>query len=298
VRAARRPLVLAMLAAAAAAGFAETSLEAVVSSDDLREPAAAVSASLAIDEEHLFGDVSALQWDLEAAASIAPRDGSVSASGSVWLEASRMLPRTVVTGWLSGNASGSSVDGNGPVSGSLGASLVFNGETAGCSLEPWVGIQAFVDPFLEAGLSVRATLLAGSWVLEPVLAAGPRWDADAGLLARLEPGLDVAWYPGVPLSIEAGLRWEASLAATGAVDAEWVGKLSVSGALGGVVLFESDGTLRWGAGGVSGEARTELSILLATVAGSEFSIPFRLLVSGSDAGGLAVGVGAGLRLSW
>ena len=57
------------------------------------------------------------------------------------------------------------------------------------------------------------TILAGSAVLEPALAAGLRWDA--GTEVRFEPGLSVSWYPGIPLTLEAGFRWTARAASEG-----------------------------------------------------------------------------------
>ena len=129
-------------------------------------------------------------------------------------------------------ASGSTATGAGPVSGALGATLVFNGETAGCSLEPWIAVQWLVEPFFETGLAVQVPLLAGSWVLEPGVSAGPRWDADTGLLVRLTPGLAVTWYPGIPLTVDAKFGWTASLGMAGGWDSEWAGTLSLSGTLG------------------------------------------------------------------
>ena len=297
MRAARLPLVLLLLAAAAA-GSAESALEVLAGAEDLAAAVAAISAVIEVDEQSLLGDAGALRWELEAAGSFLPVDGSFSGSASALLEASRSSSGRVLTGSLSGSASGSSATGAGPVSATLGASLVFNGETAGCSLEPWIAVQGLVEPFFETGLAVNVPLLAGSWVLEPGVSAGPRWDAGTGLLVRLAPGLAVTWYPGIPLTIDAEFRWTASLAAAGGWDSEWAGTLSLSGTLGGILLFTGTGSLGRGPDGTTVDARAELAIILGSPAAGEVSIPIRFGFSGSDAEGFAVGAAAGLRFSW
>jgi hypothetical protein len=297
VRAARSPLVLLLLAAAAA-GFAESAFEFLAGSDDLAAPVAALSAVIEVDEQSLLCDAGALRWEVDAAGSFLPVDGSLSGSVSALLEASRSSSGRVLTGWLSGSASGSSATGAGPASGALGATLVFNGETAGCSLEPWIAVQGMVEPFFETGLAVKVPLLAGSWVLEPGVSAGPRWNADTGLLVRLAPGLAVTWYPGIPLTIDAEFRWTASLAAAGGWDSEWAGTLSLSGTLGGILLFTGTGSLGRGPDGTAADARAELAIILGSPAGGEVSIPIRFGFTGSDAEGFTVGAAVGLRFAW
>ena len=141
-------------------------------------------------------------------------------------------------------------------------------------------------------------MLAGSAVLEPALSAGLRWDADAALAIRLEPGLAVSWYPGIPVTFEAGFRWTARIAASGGWNSEWAGTLSLSGALGGTLLFTAAGSLGRGPDGTSGDARTEIVIVLGACTGGELSLPIRFAITGSDAGGIAVGAGAGFRLTW
>ena len=297
MRAARLPLVLLLLAAAAA-GSAESAFELLAGADDLAAAVAALSAVIELDEESLLGDAGALRWQVEAAGSFLPVDGSFSGSASAMLEASRFSSDRVLTGWLSGGASGSSTAGAGPVSGSLGATLVFNGETAGCSLEPWIAVQGLVEPFVETGLAVSVPLLAGAWVLEPGVSAGPRWDAERGLRVRLAPGLEVTWYPGIPLVIEAEFRWTASLAAAGSWESEWAGTLSLSGTIGGNLLLTVDGSIGSGPDGTTADARTELAIILGSPGGGEVSIPIRFGLSGSDAEGFTVDAAAGLRFSW
>jgi hypothetical protein len=297
VTAARSPLILLLLAAALA-GFAESALDLSVTAEDLANPVATVSAGLDIDDERLLDDAGALRWEVEAAGSFLPVDGSISGSASALLEASLSASGCVVIGRMSGSASGSSAGGAGPVTGSLGASLVFDGEAAGFSIEPWVTIQGLVEPYLETGLTVQVSVLAGSLVLEPAVSAGLRWDSDSDPWIQLEPGLALAWYPGIPLTLEAGFRWAGRIAAAGGWESEWAGTLSLSGALGGVLLFTGAGSLGRGPDGTSGDASAELAIVLGAPAGVEISLPIRFVFSGSDVEGFTVGAGAGLRFSW
>mgnify|MGYP001118400977 CR=1 FL=1 len=218
------------------------------------------------------------------------------ASGRI--EASLRASGWVLLGRLSGNAAVSTVDGAGPVGGSLAASLVFDGETAGFSIEPWVTIQGLVEPYLDTGLAVRVPVLAGSVVMEPAVSAGLRWDADADPWIRLEPGIAASWYPGIPFTLEAGFRWSGRIAAAGGWESEWAGTLSFSGALGGALLFSGTGSLGRGPDGITVDARAEISLVLGATASGELSLPIRFIVSRSDAEGVSVGAGAGLRFSW
>ena len=108
----------------------------------------------------------------------------------------------------------------------------------------------------------------------------------------------MSWYPGIPVTFEAGFRWTARIAASGGWNSEWAGTLSLSGALGGTLLFTAAGSLGRGPDGTSGDARTEIAIVLGACSRGELSLPIRFAITGSDAGGIAVGAGAGFRLTW
>lgn len=297
MRAARSPLAVLLLAAAAAAG-AQSALDLSVSTDDLSQAVPALSAGLDLDEERLLGDAGALGWKVEAAGSWVPTTGSLSGSASARVEASRVSSARVLTGWLSGHAAGSSDEGPGPVSAAIGASIVFNGDVVAWSLESWLDAQWLVEPGIGTGIAARMPLLAGPVVLEPQLSAGLRWDAEASPWIRLEPGLELSWYPGIPLVVDAGFRWTARVAPPGSWESEWAGTLSLAGTLGGVLLFDGTCSLGRGPDGASMRANAEVSLILGTWGGREFSLPVRCIVSSSDAEGVVVGAGAGLRFSW
>lgn len=297
MRAARPPLA-ALLLAAAVAGSAESSLDVSVSADDLADPLAAISAGLDIGDEHLLGDTGAVRWGLGAGGSFHPVGASVSGSAAARLEASWSSSGRVLVGRLSGSASASSTDGVGPLAAALDGSLVIDGDTAGFSLQAWVAVQGLADACFEAGLGVGIPVLAGSAVFEPALSAGLRWDEEAAPGIRLEPGLTVSWYPAIPVTIEAGFRWTARIAASGGWDSEWAGTLSLSGALGGALLFTATGSLGRGPDGTSGDARAEIAIELGACTGGELSLPIRIAITGSDAEGVAVGAGVGFRFTW
>jgi len=297
VRAARPPLVILLLATAVG-GRAQSAFDLSVSGDDLAHAVPALSAGLDIDEQRLLGDAGALRLKIAAAGSWEPPTGSLSGSASTQIEASRTWSARVLTGWLSGHITGSSDEGPGPVSAALGTSIVFNGEAAGWSLEPWLEAQWLVEPRIETGLAARVSLLAGPVVFEPQVSAGLRGDAEASPWIRLEPGLELSWYPGIPFVVEAGFLWTARVAPPGAWDSEWAATLSLAGALGGVLLVDATCSLGWGPDGTSVDANAELSMILGTLGGGELSLPIRCVVSASDAEGVTVGVGAGLRISW
>ena len=82
--------------------------------------------------------------------------------------------------------------------------------------------------------------LAGSAVLEPGLSAGMRWNT--GAQVRLEPGLSVSWYPGIPLTLETGFRWTAGMTPDAGWTSEWMVTVAAAGALGGVLLFTGAGS--------------------------------------------------------
>jgi hypothetical protein len=295
--AARSALVLALVAAAAA-GSAESAMDVSVLADDLADPVAALAAGLRFGDERLLGDAGALRWQIEGAGSFVPEDGSISGSASAFFEGSRTWESAVLTGMLSGQVSGSSGEGVGPVSGTLGASLVCNGETTGWSFDPWLTIQGAAAPYLETGLAARVSLLAGSAVLEPGVSASLRWDADARPWIRLEPALALSWYPGIPFVFEAGFHWAARIAADGPWDAEWAGTLSLAGSLGSILLLDGACTLGREPDGTILDARAEVALILVASERGELSFPIRITVSGDEADGVSVGAGAGLRFSW
>jgi len=297
VRTARSSLVVLLLAAAVI-GQAQSAFDLSVSTDDLSHAVPALSAGLDVDQERLLGDAGALRWKVEAAGSWVPPTGSLSGSASAQLEASRTSSARVLTGWLSGQVAGSSDEGPGPVSAAIGASIVFNGEVVAWSLEPWLDAQWLVEPRIGTGIAARMPLLAGPVVLEPQMSAGLRWDAEASPWIRLEPGLELSWYPGIPFVVDAGFLWTARIASAGSWESEWAGTLSLAGALGGVLLVDATGSLGRGPDGTSADANVEVSLILGTLGGGELSFPIRCVVSASDAEGIAVGVGAGLRFSW
>jgi hypothetical protein len=297
VRAARSPLVVLLLAAAVS-GQAQSAFDLSVSTDDLADAAAVLSAGLDVVQERLLGDAGALRWKVEAAGSWVPPTGSLSGSASAQVEASQTSSARVLTGWLSGHAAGSGDEGPGPVSAAIGASLVFNGDLVGWSLEPWLDAQWLVEPRLDTGIAARMSLLAGSVVLEPQVSAGLRWDAEASPWIRLEPGLELSWYPGIPFLVEAGFLWTARVASPSSWDSEWAGTLSLAGALGGVMLVDATCSLGRGSDGISVDANAEVSMILGTLGGGELSLPVRCVVSASDAEGVIIGAGAGLRFSW
>lgn len=297
MRAARPPLVILLLAAALV-GRAESAFDLSVSADDLAYAVLALSAGLDVEEERLLGDAGALSLEIAAAGSWEPPAGSLAGSASAQLEASRTWSARVLTGWLSAHVAGSSDEGPGPISAALGASIVFNGETATWSLEPRLEAQWLVEPRIETGIAAGVSLLAGPVVLEPRVSAGLRWDAEASPWIRLEPGLELSWYPGIPFVVGAGFRWTARVAPSGAWDSEWAGTLSLAGALGGVLLVDATCSLGWGTGGTSVGANAEISMILGTLGGGELSLPIRCIVSASDADGVTVGAGAGLRFTW
>ena len=295
--AARPPLVVLLLAAAMV-GRAESSFDLSVSADDLSDAVPALSAGLDIDEQRLLGDAGALRLKIATAGTWEPPTGSLSGSASAQVEASRTSSARVLTGWVSGHITGSSDQGPGPVSAALGASIVFNGEAAGGSLEPWLEAQWLVEPRIETGVAACVSLLAGPVVFEPKVSAGLRWDAEASPWILLEPGLELSWYPGIPFVVEAGFSWTARVAPPGAWDSEVSGTLSLAGALGGVLLVDATCSLGRGPDGTFVDANAELSMILGTLGGGELSLPIRCVVSASDAEGVTVGVGAGLRVSW
>jgi hypothetical protein len=165
-------------------------------------------------------------------------------------------------------------------------------------MEPWLGARWLVEPFLETGITARVPLLAGSTVMEPRLSAGLRWDAEASPWIRLEPGFELSWYPGMPFVVETGFLWTARVASTGQWDSEWAGTLSLAGALGGVLLVDATCSLGRGPDGTSADANAEVSMILGRLGGGELSLPIRCVVSANDVEGVAVGAGAGLRISW
>lgn len=296
MRAARFPLAALMLAAAAASLPAQSVLDLTASVDDLAAPAAALSAGLDLADERILGEDGAARWNLGAGASFIPSDGSVSGSTAGALDVSWSVGGWTLLGRLSGSVSASSVDGVGPLIAGIGASFVRDSELAGISLEPTFAVQGLVDPFVDLDVAVRVTVLAGSAVLEPGLSAGVRYDA--GTQVRLEPGLSVSWYPGIPLTLETGLRWIAGVATEIGWTSEWTVTFSAAGALGGVLLFTGAGSCGHGPSGWYADAAAEIAVVLGEVGRVQMSLPIVCSVTGSDADGLTAGLGGGLRLSW
>jgi hypothetical protein len=296
VKAARVALAALLLAGAAAALSAQSVLDLSVSLDDLPVPAAALSAGLDLADERALGDDGAVRWNLGAGASFIPSDGSVRGTTSGALDASWSVPGWTFLGRLSGSASASTVDGIGRLAAAVGASLVNDGELAGISLEPTLSLQGLVDPFIDLDVAVRVTVLAGSAVLEPGLSAGVRWDT--GTRVRMEPGLSVSWYPGIPLTIETGFRWTAGVVPDVGWTSEWTVTAAVAGALGGVLLFTGAGSGGHGTAGWYADAAAEIAFVVGEVGRAELSLPFRCSVTGSDADGITAGLGGGARLSW
>jgi hypothetical protein len=292
----RMLLAALVLAAAAAVATAQSVLDLAVSMADLAAPAAAISVDLDVGNERALGDDGAVRWRLGAGGSLVPSDRSVSGSVSGGLDASWSVCGWTLLGRLSASASASTIDGIGPLASAVGASFVHDGELASVSLEPLLAVQALVDPYTDLGLAVRVAVLAGSAVLEPALAADLRWDT--GTEVRLEPGLTVSWYPGIPLTIETGLRWTARVASDGGWTSAWAATIAAAGALGGVVLFTGTGSIGSGADGIAGDAAAEFAFVLGEVGGVEASLPIRCSVTGSNADGITAGLGGGLRLSW
>ena len=296
MKSARAPLVALLLAATAAALSAQSVLDFAVSLDDPAVPAATLSVGLDLADERVLGDDGAMRWNLGAGVSFIPSDGSVSGSTSGALEAGGSVRGWTLLGRLSGSASASSVDGIGPLTAAVGASFVSDGELAGISLEPTFSVQGLVDPFVDLDLAVRVTVLAGSAVLEPGLSAGVRWDT--GTQVRLEPGLSVSWYPGIPLTFETGFRWTAGVAPDVGWTSEWTVTLAAAGSLGGFLLFTGAGSCGHGPAGWYADAAAELAVVLGELGRVEISLPIQCSLTGSDADGITAGLGGGLRLSW
>ena len=284
------------LAAAAASLPAQSELDLAVSAADLAAPLAAISVDFEVGDERALGDDGAVRWRLGAGGSLVPADRSISGSASGGLDASCSVGGWTLLGRLSGSASASTIDGIGPLAAAVGASFVSDGELAGVSFEPSLAVQGLLDAYTDLGLAVRVTILAGSAVLEPALVAGLRWDA--GTEVRLEPGLSVSWYPGIPLTLETGFRWTARVASDGGWTSAWTATMAAAGALGGVVLFTGTGSIGSSTDGIAGDAAAELAVVLGKVGGAEVSIPIRCSVTGSEADGITAGLGGGLRLSW
>jgi hypothetical protein len=290
------PLAVLLLATAAAVAPAQSELGLAVSMPDLAAPVAAISVDLDVGDERALGDGGAMRWRLGAGGSLVPSDRSISGSASAGLDASWSVGGWTFLGRLSANASTSTIDGIGPLAAAVGASFVHDGELASVSLEPLLAVQALVDPYTDLGISIKVAVLAGSAVLEPALAAGVRWDTDTEV--RLEPGLAVSWYPGIPLTIKTGLRWTARVASDGGWTSAWTATIVAAGALGGVMLFTGTGSIGSGADEIVGDAAAELAVVLGEAGGVEVSLPIRCSVTSSDAGGITAGLGGGLRFSW
>jgi hypothetical protein len=288
------PLAAVLLAAASLPG--QSVMDLAVSAADLAAPAAVISVDIDVGDERAFGEYGAARWRLGAGGSIVPSDGSISGSATCGLDASWAVGGWTLLGRLSGSASASTIDGIGPLAAALGASFVRDGELAGVTVEPQLAVQGLVDPYVDLGLAVRVSVLAGSAVMEPALAAGLRRDTDTEV--RLEPGLSVSWYPAIPLTLETGLCWTARVASDGGWSSAWTATLAAAGALGGVVLFTGTGSISIDADGIAGDAAAEIAVVLGEVGDVEVSLPIRCSVAGSEAEGSTAGLGGGLRLSW
>ena len=293
-----KSLILVFLLAGALAGFADSSFDFSVSADDLALPTAEIAACLDLGDERLLGDAGALYWDAGAAGSFVPADKSVGISAKARLEASLAKGAWVVIGYLSGIASATSSSGPGPLAGTIGTSLVLEGETVGCSIEPWATIQGIGDPYIEAGLAVRVPVLAGSAVVEPGIAASARRGSDGAWVLELAPGIDLSWYPAVPLATEISGRWTGTMDAGGSWTSAWGCTLSLSGVLGECLTFVATGSAMVEPSAITGDASSEITINLGDVAGGQLSLPLRLAVSFGGTDGFTAGAGAGLRFSW
>lgn len=290
--------LLAALLAVAVADAEGSAAELFLSTDDVSIPLAVLSAGLEIGDELTLGDAGALGWSIGASGSVIPADAAMSGGASLRLEASRSWSAIVLGADVAGSLSASSAAGAGPIVGRVAASLRFDGETVGVSLEPSVELQWLVAPHLGAGMAVRVPVLVGSVVLEPAVSAGAQLAQDASVTLELEPALGISWYPGIPLTVTAGGKWTGTVEPAGALDAAWTGTASLAGALGDAVFLTASVSLYGEAEGIALDAWAEMELVLGEPAGGELVLPLRLDVSLDPADGVTTGAGMGLRYSW
>lgn len=290
--------LLVALLAAATAGAEGSAAEIFLSTDDVSLPLAVLSAGVEVGDESALGDAGAFGWGIEASGSVVPGDGTMSGEASLRLEASRSWSAIVLGADVAGSLCGSSDAGAGPIVGRAAASLRFDGETVGMSLEPSIELQWLVEPYLDAGMAVRVPVLAGSTVLEPAVTAGVRFEPDAAVVLRLEPAFGVSWYPGIPLTVSAVGRWTGTVGPAGAFEAAWAGTASLAGALGSAAFLTASLLLNGEAEGIALDAFAEVELVLGEPAGGELVLPVRLDVSLDPVEGATTGAGIGLKFSW
>ncbi len=288
------PVLLVLYAPGAGAQSAELS----VSADDLSAAAPGLMVLAALGDEKLLGEWGAVRWGLEGRGWAFTGADPLAGEIRVRTELSRVDGERVTVGWIAARAAAGSVTGLTVARAELGASFVANGDTVTFTLSPWCAAQAFLDPVVEAGTSLRLAVLAGSVVAEPGLSASVGMPRSGGWTIDLEPGLGFSWYPAFPLQVTLGARWSALVGAAGSLETEWGGTLSAAGAPLPGILLDLSAEAVLGASGVSGTGEAEVAFQLWSSGPRWLSVPLRVAASFTPNASPVVSVGLGLRFGW